>query len=212
MVYNKIVVLLSFINILLISFKCDGNKRIDNEGQVSQIGECLEELKSDIYSDTILFCSNEIINKNVNNIYYHFKDLDCLELYLKEEVALKYSREINDFISYSTECSAYICKDKEKKYLIIIGKAIGASGIGHLYWNFIYTDLKEDIQYRSSLVNTPFSFQLKENQVHFVEINDNFSLEEYEKEDTLNLSILKYIDNKVENKENFMCKISRLDK
>lgn len=207
MVHNKLIILISFASFLFISFGCNSNKKADSERQILKTEECLNVLKSYISSDTISFCSNEIISNNTHNIYYQFKDIDCLESYLKDnDATLKYHKEISEFLDYSDNCSAYICEEKGKKYLIIIGKAIGASGIGHLYWNYMYTDLEKDINYRSSLVKNPFSFQIMDNKVHFIEINDNFSIEEYEENETIDLMILKYLNDEIKSKENFVCK------
>lgn len=88
-----------------------------------------------------------------------------------------YQERINKFYEESDSVEAFTMNNNGSLALILIGKALGATGIGVDYWNYQYYSLdKSDLAFEfSSLIRTPYSVYLDTNgEISHIEIEDDF--------------------------------------
>jgi hypothetical protein len=168
MVYKQVILCLLTI---VIGFSCNNepSKALHNES----ISIYTEE-KNDKYCFNNIFDS---LNKNeyLDNIrYYKISDKKSLKNFFKDKYYLK---SIENFYEYNSFIENYFFEHSNKKYLILIGQAKGATGIGVNYWNYecILLTERSDIIKFSSLSRTPFSIYLNDKgRLFYLEVLDNY--------------------------------------
>ncbi|MFV0530507.1 MAG: hypothetical protein ACK5MD_03625 [Flavobacteriales bacterium] len=154
MVYKQVIL---YLFIIALNFSCDKNKRLSNL-------ECKNNLslyeRKRVKNDN--YCFNTIsdsLNKKGalnRNKYYEIKNNASLDNFYKNNY---YDELIKNFYQYNSFVERYILENFNRKYLILIGQAKGATGIGIDYWNyecFLLTK-KSDVIKFSSLSKTPLS-------------------------------------------------------
>lgn len=168
MVYKQVIL---YLFTMMVGFSCNNEppKTIHKES----INLYTEE-KSYKYCFNNIFDS---LNKNeyIYNIkYYKIIDKESLKNFSKNKYYLK---SIENFYEYNSFIENYFFEHSNKKYLILIGQAKGATGIGVNYWNYecILLTVESDIIKFSSLSKTPLSIFLNdEGRLFYLEVLDNY--------------------------------------
>ena len=111
---------------------------------------CFSQIKDSLEKTGILNLSNDEI------IYDEIAKDDLLNDKKIESLA----DQVNEFYEFTFFTVAYKLKYKNQQYLIMIGQAAGATGLGVDYWNYRLYSLDSDVVIPefSSLVKTPLSF------------------------------------------------------
>jgi hypothetical protein len=130
---------------------------------------CFEDIKDtltklDCYDQLLKSSSYNRINKNVL-----FK--------LVQSENNNYKEQISNFFEGSDNVETYLLGNEENRSLILIGKALGATGIGVGYWNYQYYPLNknEPVIEFSSIIKTPYSFYIdKKGAIKHIEIEDDY--------------------------------------
>jgi hypothetical protein len=138
----------------------DGARQARTE---AAIDECFLE-KIELSSET-QFCFNLIYDSLIlfesvsGNEYYAILDTLPAERF---DFNNFYSKSIKEFYEHARFIKAYLLKKESEKYLILIGQAKGATGIGVDNWSYRYYCLteKSDFVEFYSISKTPFSFFL----------------------------------------------------
>lgn len=110
----------------------------------------------------------------LNNI--DFKNQDTRYYKCSQKCVIQ-NTSILKFYEYTNFNEEYVLENSDKKYLILIGKARGATGIGVDYWSYEFYSLDEDIKILefASLAKTPHSiFFNKNNQLYYITVDDNY--------------------------------------
>lgn len=119
------------------------------------------------------FCAKEILFDSLKfspSYQGYYSVCDKGETLLDKE-------EINIFCSFTEKVSFYKFSANNEHYIIAIGKALEATGIGVDYWSYLCYDINQDkvILEFPSLINTPYSIFLKEDgTICHVEVDDNY--------------------------------------
>ena len=145
-----------------------------------------------------------------NSNYHYIKKVDLLKLIRSEKKV--YLEQINSFFDFSSDVETYLIENKESRFLILVGGAIGATGIGVAYWNYqIYSlDKSKPVVEFSSLIKTPYSSYVDtKGRACHIEVDDDYPRPAGEIEIKLDYKPILITVFREENKEasiNFHCK------
>ncbi|MCL2596309.1 MAG: hypothetical protein FWD66_01330 [Paludibacter sp.] len=163
MVYVKIVVVMVFS--CFFACLCNIGKK-DTAKQAAEQG-----------IDSLQFCFKDIVDSlgiQTNSIV--FEQIDKKSAVKKITDITKrplYEKKIQEALSYSNDNTIYFFQTNSDNYILIIGRAIGATN--YLYWSYYVLSLNYiDKEFESaSIVNSTSSIFLKDDSLLFVELDDN---------------------------------------
>jgi len=173
MVYKRIISYTFFLVFIFSSFNCkkeilsfDERKdlMIPYKHNIIQDDKyCFNGVFDSLYNDRVLG-NNEYLKIITNSLDEFCKKTDYTEM-------------VQQFYEYTFFNEAYVLKGGGQKYLVLIGKSRGATGIGVDYWNYQFYSLekKSKIIEFASLSKTPLSiFFDAEDNLYFITIDDNY--------------------------------------
>lgn len=168
MVYKQVIL---YLLIIFVSYGCNKRKLEikHNKDIILYTSE-----KNDKYClKTILDSLNE--HKYLDsNKYYNVNKKESIDNFYEKDY---YSKSIDDFYLYNSFVEIYLLENLNAKYLILIGQARGATGIGVDYWNYeclLLTEKSNIIKF-SSLSKSPFSIYFNEKEeLCYLEVLDNY--------------------------------------
>jgi hypothetical protein len=166
MVYRKIRTMLFVLLTVLTGCKSSPQGLPYSKNRVNE-RYCFMEIK-----DTLAKSNNYEAGLG-NSDYITIEKTDLLKMLQPREGYLK---SVNDFFDFSIDVEIYLMENGKRSYIILIGKAVGATGIGVDYWNYQCYPIEGDtvIEF-SSLVKTPYSLYIDSNgKINHIEIEDNY--------------------------------------
>ena len=159
MVHFKIIISLT----LLSFFACNitARKSYDTK-QNNDFFTCFQKI-----TDSLKFQNDSIT----------FIQVDKKENAVKKIIDMKkrtlYEQKINEQLSFVSDEKIYVFQTSIYNFILIIGKAIGSTN--YLYWDYYGLSLDDiNINFEfASIINSPYSFSLKNNDLLFLELDDN---------------------------------------
>lgn len=129
---------------------------------------CFDAVKDSLIESNVVKLSKQLTT-------YDKFDKDVL---LNDKRLQHLFRAIEEFDEITVFSGFYLMRHSSSEYLIMIGQAAGATGIGVDYWNYRCYALESDLIITDfhSLVKTPFSFYSdNQNKLHYIIIEGNSS-------------------------------------
>lgn len=167
MVYNKIITIF-FLSVTM--WACESKVHltpysIADEKKIY----CFQTIKDEL---------EKVTNYNVllkNSIYSRIGKESALRLLKKNNKAIR--DKFAAFFDQNDNVESFVVEYNSKKVIILIGKALGASGIGVDYWNYKVFSIGNDniiIEF-SSLIKTPYSLYLDyDKNINYFEVENDY--------------------------------------
>lgn len=173
MVYKQIILYPFYLTVIFLSFNCKKEILPSDKREDLMVPYKYDKLQDDNYCFNSVFDS--LYNDKVLDYNEYFKIInDSLDEFYKKT---DYTELVQQFYEYTFLNEAYVLRGREHKYLVVIGKSRGATGIGVDYWNYQCYSLekKSKVIKFASLSKTPRSiFFDKEDNLRFITIDDNY--------------------------------------
>ncbi len=85
-------------------------------------------------------------------------------------------KKFDEFIEFSSDVEFFLIETNDEHLLVLIGKALGVTGVGDDYWNYCFGKLDTEKRYEfGSLAKSPFSIFIDElGNLKYIELMDNY--------------------------------------